>query len=278
MAESFTVEKVLNNNVVICQSEANQEVIFIGKGIGFGKKPQDAFTSTNYDKVYALINEAEQQQYQRLVTNESEEVLLIIHEVISFIHEEIGIPLREKTMFALTQHLVLALERTQDGAEIQNPFLTETKWLYYDTYLLAEEVVRQVSLKTGVTLPEAEVGFVTLHIQSARLEQEPEQQVDLSRFLNYIEEKSGQKLCRDSVSVRRLTQHLHLLAEFPFEQAVIDTNVDSLSFWLKENHPLCYTISRNVVRMMEKSKGITLAQGETVQLALTLISVVKSKA
>jgi len=35
---SFKVKKVLNNNVLIAGHDTFQEVVLIGKGIGFGKK------------------------------------------------------------------------------------------------------------------------------------------------------------------------------------------------------------------------------------------------
>ncbi len=37
MKGSFTVEKVLNNNVLIATHDRYSEVVLIGKGIGFGK-------------------------------------------------------------------------------------------------------------------------------------------------------------------------------------------------------------------------------------------------
>ena len=35
--ESFTVDKALNNNVIIARHPSLGEVVLIGKGIGFGK-------------------------------------------------------------------------------------------------------------------------------------------------------------------------------------------------------------------------------------------------
>ena len=38
MMSKYHISKILNNNVIICIN-SNQEVILIGKGIGFNKKP-----------------------------------------------------------------------------------------------------------------------------------------------------------------------------------------------------------------------------------------------
>lgn len=50
MNRSFTVEKVLNNNVLIALHDDYREVVLIGKGIGFGKKRGDLIEHENYEK------------------------------------------------------------------------------------------------------------------------------------------------------------------------------------------------------------------------------------
>ncbi|PYZ93679.1 hypothetical protein CR194_11020 [Salipaludibacillus keqinensis] len=266
----FTVQKALNNNVVIAQSDHNQEVIFIGKGIGFGMKNGDYFESTTYDKVYSLVDEQEQEKYIRLVTKETEETLLIIHESIEKIHEVIGFQLGEQLHFALTQHLALALQRTRDRTEIQNPFLTETKWLYYDTYQIAESVVAFIHDKTGLRLPGAEVGFITLHIQSAIRDSHSSLNKEsdlLVRCVRYIEEKAEVKLSHDLVSFRRLIHHIKQIMKEPVNDEGSKFN-EEVILMLKENNPLCYNISRNLVRMIEKSARVSLGSSEVIHLMI----------
>lgn len=40
----YTIKKVLNNSVVICQHDTDPEVILLGKGIGFGKNQATSST------------------------------------------------------------------------------------------------------------------------------------------------------------------------------------------------------------------------------------------
>ncbi|PRO64936.1 PRD domain-containing protein [Alkalicoccus urumqiensis] len=269
MQDVYKVEKALNNNVVICSTD-DKEVVFIGRGIGFGKKTGDTFESTSYDKVYALVNEEEQQQYSRLALKETEETMLLIHESMEMIHELIGMTLNERTLTALTQHIVLALQRTRDETEIQNPFLTETKWLYHDTYQIAERVVAYIERETKVRLPEAEIGFITLHIQSALGHPDRYAPDLITRCVHYSEEKLNVRFVRQSTGFRRYVQHLRTLAELP--AAISDTKTEEeMLFLLKENYPLCYTVSRNVIRMMEKASGAPSSKRDVIQTILFLI-------
>ncbi|MFC4737481.1 PRD domain-containing protein [Bacillus daqingensis] len=275
MNQEFTVLKALNNNVVICQAEEGREAIFIGRGIGFGKKRGDLFNETSYDKAYALVTESEREQYDRLFDREPEDTMLVIHEAIGMIQKAIGKRLHDRTLFALTQHIILALQRTRDDTEIQNPFLTETKWLYHDTYRIAEEVVRYIEAETGVLLPEAEIGFITLHIQSAFGYVERSAPDIITRCVHYAEEKSATNFDRESPAFRRLIQHLRQLIDLPPQHP--EQKVDrEMYLLLKKSHPVCYDISRNVIRMMEKASGMEASKRDLVQTVLTFMSAIES--
>ena len=54
--ESFTVDKALNNNVIIARHPSLGEVVLIGKGIGFGKKSGDLLDQDVFEKMFVLKN------------------------------------------------------------------------------------------------------------------------------------------------------------------------------------------------------------------------------
>lgn len=62
---SFKVKKVLNNNVLIAGHDTFQEVVLIGKGIGFGKKRGELISNETVEKIFVLKNEQEQEQYKK---------------------------------------------------------------------------------------------------------------------------------------------------------------------------------------------------------------------
>lgn len=278
MAEpAYSVVKALNNNVVIATDGGSSEVIFIGKGIGFGKKKGDAYTDSDHDKVYRLIDETEQARYKALVKEDDEERLLAVHEAIQSIQAEIGFRWPDSTVFALTQHLALALKRTTDKTDIQNPFLLETKWLYRDSYQLAEKAVQYLNERTSLSLPEAEVGFVTLHIQSALRSENRNQDTDshddlLERCLSYVEEKLQVNLTEQSRSARRFVSMMNQIIRDP-EPPVAGQIVKDAILHLKDSSDLCYTVSRNVIRMIEKADDTSVGDKDALHLMLALHSV-----
>ena len=76
MMSKYHISKILNNNVIICIN-SNQEVILIGKGIGFNKKPGMVVDdNASIEKVYKLDQKQQQEYYKSLVEIADEEVLL----------------------------------------------------------------------------------------------------------------------------------------------------------------------------------------------------------
>ncbi|MBU9710960.1 BglG family transcription antiterminator [Evansella tamaricis] len=274
--ETYTFVKALNNNVIIAESILGQEVIFIGKGIGFGKKKGDKLTDLAYDKVFSLVNHEEQEKYKRLLKEKKSEHLLIIHEVMEKIRSLIGIDLDERIHFALAQHLVLALERTKQKTDIHNPFLWETKLLYQESFHVAEEVVSFLHQKTGIELPTAEIGFIALHIQSAIHGNAnlPHDRTDIVlRVISYVEEKTGKDLNKDSIPFKRFAQHIKEMFERSMtDELDVEEKVIKI---LKEDNPSCYNIARNIVKMMEKAIQQRISDVEIIYISIHLQRLLK---
>ncbi len=51
------VLNVINNNVVSSLDEKNREIVVMGKGIGFHKKPGEKIADTQVEKVFRLPDE-----------------------------------------------------------------------------------------------------------------------------------------------------------------------------------------------------------------------------
>ena len=50
----MVIEKVLNNNVVVSKNELGKEIICMGKGIAFQKKPGDHISKNDVQKEFIL--------------------------------------------------------------------------------------------------------------------------------------------------------------------------------------------------------------------------------
>lgn len=53
----MNVTKVINNNIVISKNDAKQELIVMGKGLGFKKNPGDVIDDSKIEKAYLSTQE-----------------------------------------------------------------------------------------------------------------------------------------------------------------------------------------------------------------------------
>src|SRR5690348_16534423 len=127
---SLQIEKVLNNNVLIADHPSYQEVVLIGKGIGFNRKQGDAIDADAAEKFFVLKNEKVQENYKKLLPFIDNDLLEVIISAIQLIKQRTNSELNEHIHVALTDHLMFAITRMKQGMEITNPFLIETKTLY----------------------------------------------------------------------------------------------------------------------------------------------------
>lgn len=271
--ESFKVKKTLNNNVLIASHESYGEVVLIGKGISFGKKFGDIIQEQSYEKMFALTNQKEQEQYKMLLSNIDEEMLDVVQDAIRFIFERVGKPLNEHIHIALTDHITFALKRLQQGMDLKNPFLLETKSLYPFEYKLAEEVIQLLNKSLSVELPEGEIGFIALHIHSA-IANKPLSEVNqysqlISLLTDVIEDSLKVKVDRDSVNYLRLIRHLRYTIDRVNSGETV-SEPEKLSLLLKKEYPLCYNTSWKMIKVMQQALQKPVYEAEAVYLTMHL--------
>lgn len=255
MNGTYRIEKVVNNNVVIAQSPELNEVILIGKGIGFGRKKGQHIQADAIDKLFVLKDKEEQKQYRELLSDLDEALIIHINEIIRMIQRELPKPLYERIHLALTDHIQFAIRRLEQGIEISNPFLTETEMMFPNEFHLARKAVDYLNAHLTVELPEAEIGFVALHIYSASSNQPLSEMNEhpqlVSELVEIIMEKGNVSLNRRSVEYMRLVSFLCELID-RFQSTDIVNYSPKLSDVLKEEFELCYTVSSGLINVLNQ--------------------------
>ncbi|WP_390602221.1 CAT RNA binding domain-containing protein, partial [Staphylococcus pseudintermedius] len=104
----YTIKKVLNNNVLICEYQQS-EVVIIGKGLGFNKKPGMKINDLDtIEKVFKLENKNEQDHYKMLVAHTDERVLRAVIDSVQIIMTHFELHHEESFIVSLTDHLIFA--------------------------------------------------------------------------------------------------------------------------------------------------------------------------
>lgn len=270
----YTIKKVLNNSVVICQHDPEPEVILLGKGIGFGKKAGDLVDPASVpEKVYQLTDKEEQSQYRELVKHVDEEFITFMQEIVGFIENNTGKKVDEHIHIGLTDHLFFTMKRIEQGMEVTNPFLLETESLYPNEYALAEQIVDMIHERLDVLLPDAEVGFIALHIHSATtfknvLEVNRHNQV-IGQIVQTIESRLNVKMDRSSLDYKRLLRHLRYAVERVATGEMVEAP-QKIEKVLREEYPLCYSTAWELMGIMERELKRPVPRGEATYLTMHL--------
>ncbi|MCQ5364812.1 transcription antiterminator [Anoxybacillus salavatliensis] len=273
MEQSFRIEKILNNNVLIASHPTYDEVVLIGKGIGFGKKKGDVIEQKDVEKWFILKNEREQEQYKKLLPHVDEEFIGLMNDIIYHIRKRTNSPLNEHIHVALTDHILFAIKRLEQGMDIKNPFLVETKSLYPLEYDVATEVVNMLNDRLHIQLPEGEIGFIALHIHSAltnhQLSEVNQHSQLISRLVSVVEEQLDIRIDRESIHYLRFVRHLRYAIERVKKGEKIE-EPKKLSNILKETYPLCYNLSWKLIKIMQQTLQLPVDEAEAVYLTLHL--------
>ncbi len=209
---NYKVLKSLSSNVVVSERDNNIYVLF-GKGIGFGKKPGELITKeSTIEQKFIKIDDSEKESYVEILKNVEGEILAISEEIISLAEDTLEEKLNSHIHVGLGDHISFAMKRMELGIDIVNPFLNEIQTLYPIEYSIAEKGTALIKEKLNVAFPESEIGFITLHIHSARINQEVSQSLKYTRIvkevMEHIQDILGIKINQKSMEYARLVSHL----------------------------------------------------------------------
>lgn len=269
----YIVSKALNNNVIIALNENKEEVVLIGKGIGFNKKKEDVIKEETVEKLFVLRNKVEQENYLKLLPNMDESILEAIITATEMIKRKSNVLLKEKVHVALTDHILFALTRLHRGMEIKNPFLAETKALYPFEYEIAAEVVDYMNHTLDIHLPEGEIGFIALHVHSAITDKSLSELSTysnlISQIVETIEEQLDINIDRESIDFFRLIRHVRYTIERVLKGEKMEEPT-KLANLLKSEYPVCYNLAWKLIKIIQQTLKEPVYDAEAVYLTMHL--------
>ncbi|MCH4888766.1 PRD domain-containing protein [Acidaminobacter sp. JC074] len=214
MKPNYTIITVMNNNVVLAKNhKTKNEVVLLGKGIGFGKKKDTSvfFSEDIIERSFININKSVKKEYYELIQQMDLEIMGLCQEIILMAEKEIG-DLNDNIHIVLTDHIGFAIERLRQDIEIANPFLHEIKILYSDEFKIGMKAIELINEHIDVQLPEEEAAFIALHLHSARKNKAVKKTLKNTKVIKEIvallENEIGKDISEDVLTYRRLLTHI----------------------------------------------------------------------
>ena len=153
----------------------------------------------------------------RLLHLVNREKLLVIEDVMRELKHDALISITDNAYVGLIVHLALAIERIKQGEKIEMDaeFLNQLK--QESEYDIAEKVIRELASRFQIDIPEAEIGYITMHLQGAKLRQNEESLFEVSslqillqakKLVRNVEESTGYDLMNNEPLLEGLVTHL----------------------------------------------------------------------
>ncbi|CUH94949.1 hypothetical protein P22_1018 [Propionispora sp. 2/2-37] len=267
----FSVQRILSNNAVIANTVSGQDVILLGKGMGFGRKTGDMLTSPKYEKIYVVPEGVAEQQALNLVEQVDQAVIQVTEEIIELAKRQLGQALHPRIYVALTDHINFTLIRLAQGMEIKNPFISEIEAMYPDEFQIAQQGAKLIAEKLQVTVPREEIGFIALHLHAARHNRSVGESLKYSKIINkvvrIIEAEVGPLQEQSSINYTRLLTHLQSCIH---RLVTLTTIENPFMEQLKKDFAESYELARQIGDIIGKELKMKVPDAEIGYLTIHL--------
>lgn len=265
--------KKINNNVALASSDAGEEIVVFGKGVGFHEMPYELEDESVIQRVFRDVDE----KCIGGFANIADDVLLVASDIVAMADKALDCALAGNLVVCLADHLQYALERTGDGIAIENPLSHEVAFVYPREVELGRRGIELVSERMGVNLPESEITSIALHLVNAEVDGMGSSQdmdlvmkstVILERATQVVEGQLGQQLDRTSYAYVRFVAHLRFLIRRLMRGGCKETENSGLFRQAARDFPDAYRCAAGINEYLKRDYNWSCSDEEMLYLMM----------
>lgn len=267
------IKKVFNNNVALTTNHSNHEVVVMGKGLAFQKKPGQTIDPTEIEKTFVLDKQGVSDKLEELLLDTPEVYLDISHQILELAKSQLSYKLDDYLYVALTDHLSFAISRHKEGIDLKNALSWEIRKYYKQEYQIAIQALDIIEMKTGVRLADDEAASIALHLVNSQLSGEnmaAAMQVTemVNSILTIVKYHFQVELNENTINYERFLTHLRFFAiRFIREEKVLD-NDDFLYEQVKQKYVAAFMCSEKIATFVKENYSWEISNEEKVYLTL----------
>lgn len=235
------IKQILNNNAVAAIDDAGQEVILMGKGIGWQSKRGEEADSAKIEKVFRMETDSQQENFKNLLLEASAEVVAVSMLIIDYAKEKMGCQLNKNVYLTLTDHISFAIERQGMGCNFTGPMAYDIQRFYPKEYKIGQKALNFILVRLHVKLPEGEAAAIALHIINAEYERDMSETMGIaeitSKALNLVRYTFMLKFDENDLNYQRFVTHLRFFAQRVMEGKLLDSGQEEIFQGLSRKYP-----------------------------------------
>ncbi|MFT8879363.1 MAG: PRD domain-containing protein [Oenococcus sp.] len=269
------IKKIFNNNILLADSNG-QEVVLIGKGLGFQKKSGQVVDEQLIDRVYTPTEKRWFSLFNELIDDIPSQYFETASQVIKLAEQQLQTKFNAYLLIGITDHLHFAIQRARQNLHIRNEILWEIQHLYSKEYQVGQEALSLVKRDFKIRLPDDEAGFIALKFvenRTSEYESSRGQQMTklIADILTIVRYQLQIDLNEDSMSYQRFLVHLRFFVERitdnqrPIEHEETDQVLYKHVF---SKYPLAFRCTQRIAAFVQESLGKAVSVNEQVYVTI----------
>ncbi|MBR2824915.1 MAG: PRD domain-containing protein [Solobacterium sp.] len=273
------IKKIVNNNVVVSSND-NDEIIVIGKGIGFNGKVGEEINPNLIEKTYVLQDVAEENSFQTLLGEIPYEVIEFGIKATEYISNNLNKKINKRILIPLTDHIYSSLQRYKDGVQFDNNLSLNVSHIYKDEYKIAKDIVQMMNEEFNVEIGNEEATFITLHILNAEMNIDLKDTYTATNIIDMsvstVEKFFNVKLDTESINFARFVNHLQFFAERMIKNTYLEDDLgDIVNKQMRYQYPKQYACAKEIGKKIEEEYNWQVAENEYTYLTIHIVRLLK---
>lgn len=281
----MTINKILNNNVVITLDDNGKEIIVMGKGLAYGKKKGEYIDENKITKKFILSSMEYPSRLVEALSNISVECIEICDEIVQYAKVKLAEKLDDSLYISLMDHISSSIDRYKEGVILKNKLLWEIKHFYKNEYEIGLYGISIIKNKYGLNMEEDEAGFIALHIVSSEVSNDIHDIYEITGFIqnimNIVKYHFNCNFDNESLDYYRFVTHLKFFGHRMFSKKVKEKKQDGIENNLldiiKEKYVQPYLCSLKIKQFIEKKYSYYLDDDEVLYLTIHITKLIGDK-
>ena len=265
--------KIVNNNIVTSLDEQNREIIVMGRGLGFGRKPGMTIEDEKVEKVFRLNSAGENQKLVDIIQDIPLEHIKAADQIIEYAKSMLGEKLKETIYLSLIDHIDGAIDRYENQIQFTNPLLWEIKQYYPSEFKVGVQSLSILKKMLGIELPVDEAAFIALHFITAEYDTKMDVTFDIPRLIDdiiaIVESEFSIKIDKESIHYERFITHLKFFAARVLQAKQMPDDDDFLfRNMIRDQYKKSYACAQIIRQHLDECYKVAISEEEVVYLTV----------
>lgn len=269
-SDEMILKKILNNNVLICVDENENEYLAIGRGISFNQKRGEIFDDSKVERLISL-SEAKENRLLEIVKEIPEQCLELSEEIIEYAQSVLQSELSDSIYVTLTDHIHFTKQRYEDGFLPKNSLKWDIQRYYPKEFEIGKKAVSLLEEEMSIKLNEDEAASIALHIVNAELDSNMHQSMEMVELMDNIMQiiKYHTKITLDDndLDYQRLITHVKFFVQRIMANKQHDVT-NPLYMMVKLKYEDAFAISEKIQEFIKSSTSFDVAEDEITYLTI----------